>query len=182
MLRRLLILSVLVFLAAGCGKVDRSPVAIEIDGIKITVDEFEEMYRTSYYAKDNLPASRKAFLDNLLVTKLILREAERMDLDKDPVFLKEVEFFWQQSLLKLMLDVKSKEVSLDLRIDDREIRDYYELHKDTDFEGKALADVYGQIQWLLLRSKQRNTVQDWMNALEDRTEIKINYGLLDIEK
>ncbi len=179
---RLVIFSMLLLLFTGCAKkVDNSPVAIKIDSIQITVDEFEKAYRNSYYGKDNLPESRRSFLENLVTTKLILREAERMKLDKDPSFLKDIEFFWQQSLLKLMLDVKAKELSLELRIDDVEIRDYYDLHKETDFKDKALADVYGQVQWILLRTKQQDTVKEWLDSLEKKTDINIDYGLLDAE-
>jgi len=179
---RFVIFSIILLLLTGCAKtIDHSPVAIQIDGIHITVDEFEKAYRNSYYGKDNLPESRRSFLENLITTKLILREAERMRLDKDPSFLKDIEFFWQQSLLKLMLDVKAKELSLDLKIDDAEIRGYYDRHKDTDFKDKVLADVYGQIQWILLRTKQQDTVKDWLDSLKKKTDIHIDYGLLDAE-
>ncbi|MFH1752805.1 MAG: hypothetical protein ABH875_01360, partial [Candidatus Omnitrophota bacterium] len=103
-----------------------------------------------------------------------------MDMHRDPAFLKDVEFFWQQSLLKMMLDVKAKELSLDLSVDDVRIRDYYYLHKNTDFKDNALEEVYGQIQWILLKTKQQDTVQDWLDSLEKKTEIKIDHKLLKI--
>lgn len=183
MLNRLFIIGIILIFCAGCGSAKgRSPVAIRIDEIEVTVDEFEEAYKNSYYAKDDSSASRNDFLGNLVMTKLILREAERLELDKEPSFLKDVEFFWQQSILKRMLEKKTKELALDLKVNENEVNRYYHKHQETDFQGRGLTEVYGQIQWILLKDKQQNVINDWMDSLEKKTKVDINYGLLNIEK
>lgn len=181
MTRKILYVLLALFLFNGCQKLERSsPVAIEIDGIKVTVSEFEEAFKDSLYAKDDSPSSKKEFLDNFVTRKLILKQAEKQNLDKDPKFLKDVELFWQQSLLKLILDEKSRQVSLSLKVDDNEIKDYYETHKDSDFKDKELADVYGAIKWFLLKEKQQAAIEQWINGLKNEIKLKINYKLLGI--
>ena len=49
------------------------------------------------------------FLKNMITQKLILLDAERRGLDRDPQFLKMIENFWQQSLLTFALQEKTKE-------------------------------------------------------------------------
>jgi len=181
-MNRLLAIAACLVLILGCSRAGKSPVAIEIDGITITVDEFEQAYSSSYYAKEGSPSSRKAFLDNLILMKLLLREAERLSLHKDSAFLKNVEFFWQQSLLKSMLEKKSRELSLDIKISDREVSDYYDNRKDTDFKDRSLQEVYSQVKWLLLIDKQNRVVEEWMKGLRERSNISIDKGLLNIEE
>lgn len=136
-MKRILSILLVLFIFSGCGKVNQSsPVAIEIDAIKITVNEFEEAFKNSFYAKEDTSSSRKEFLDNFIARKLILKEAESQGLDKDPMFLQGVELFWEQSLLKTILDRKIKELSLNVKIDEREIRKYYRAHKADYFKDK----------------------------------------------
>ncbi len=84
-------------------------VVAQVGPYTITQNEFEEAYRESAYAKQDTPSSRQAFLDHLIDQKLILLDAQRQGLDKDPRFLGMVESFWQQSLLTVALQQKTKE-------------------------------------------------------------------------
>ncbi len=166
----------------GCGGKDKSPVVIDIGGIEVTADEFESLFKKSFLGREDSPASRKAFLDNLVTTKLILKEAERLRLDRDAQFLEDVEFFWQQSLLKLMLDRKMRELSLNVRIPEWEVSSYYRKRKDTDFQGKELSEVRGQIQWVILNGRESEAIQAWTDSLKEKTDIRIDHESLKISK
>jgi len=180
MIDRRLLITVFLVIIVGCSRADAPKVAIEIDGIKVTADEFEQAYKNSYYAKQDNISSRNAFLDHFIIMKLLLKEAERLNLHKDPAFLKDIEFFWQQALLKAMLERKTRELSLDIRITDGEIAGYFNQRKDTDFLGKKLEDVYAQIKWLLLIEKQNRVIQDWLGESRKKTKIKVNERLLKL--
>jgi len=75
----------------------------------ITQHEFEEAYKNSAYGRDHNLFYRSAFLKNMINQKLILLDAERRGLDRDPQFLKMIESFYQQSLLTTALQEKTKE-------------------------------------------------------------------------
>ncbi len=60
-MNRLVAVAAGLVLILGCSRAEKSPVAIKIDGIAITADEFEQAYSSSYYAKEDSPSSRKAF-------------------------------------------------------------------------------------------------------------------------
>jgi len=81
-----------------------------------------------------------------------------------------------------MLDKKGRELSIDIKISDREISDYYEKRKDTDFRDRGMQDVYSQIKWLLMIDKQNKVLDAWMAGLRERSEIAIDKGLLKIEE
>ena len=54
--------------------------------------------------------TKEQILDDLIQKKLLLLEAGRQGLDKDPAFMKMIERFWEQSLLRSLLKKKSNEI------------------------------------------------------------------------
>ncbi len=105
-----------------------------------------------------------------------------MGLDKDPGFLSDIQLFWEQSLLKRVLARKMKALAIVITVNDREVKDFYEEHKEKEFSGKSLKDVSSQIETLLFRAKQQKAMENWVEALKRKTEIKINYDLLGINE
>ncbi len=65
-----------------------------------------QLYPPSHRAR----LTKEQILDDLIQKKLLLLEAQRQGLDKDPAFMKMIERFWEQSLLRSLLEKKSKEI------------------------------------------------------------------------
>ena len=177
-MRKFLILMLVIFTFWGCGQRDKEKTAIKIGRIDVTAQEFEEAFNSSSVQENS--SARKEFLDTFISRKLILKEAEREGLDKDPEFLRDVQLFWEQSLLKLMLSRKMKELSMDIKVREDEIRDYYSMHKDEEFSGKSLSEVHDKIKWLLFHQKQKQVLQDWIDSLKKKTRIDVDYKALNI--
>jgi len=170
---------ILLFVGLGCAKKERP--AIRIGDIQFAAKEFDKAFNESKSASAGA-AERKEFLDTFISRKLILKEAERLGLDKDPKFLDSIQLFWEQSLLKLILAYKMKELAADIMIDDREIEEYYRSRKEENYANKELSEVYGLIKVLLYRQKQSEAVQAWADSLKEKTKIEIDYKLLGIEE
>ena len=94
---------VLFMVIGGCAKKEQSPIQIVL--IQISSEEFEKDFLSSRFAQGG-DKGRKDFLDNFISRKTMLLEAEKMGLDKDPEFLQDIQMFWEQNLLKLILDKK----------------------------------------------------------------------------
>ena len=178
-MKKLIVLALLVLLILGCiwFKGNKKP-AIKIGKIQINSERFQREFELSGFAKEG---KKKDFLDTFISRKLILLEAEKLGLDKDPEFLRDVQDFWEQSLLKLVLDKKIKELVVDVSIDEEEIRSYYMKNKDKEFADKEFEQAYDQIKWILLRNKQRDAIGNWMDYLKNDAEVVIDYKLLGIE-
>jgi hypothetical protein len=173
-------LIILSLAATACAKKEKEEPAIVIGKIKVTKLEFENAFERFNFDKQADIEARKAFLENYIDRKLILKEAENLGLDKNEEFLQNVQDFWQQSLIKLTLDKKTKELFLSIRVSDKEISDFYKDHKN-DFAAKDLSSVYGEIKLILLKEKQKKAVSDWLDSLRKKTNIKVDYKLLGLE-
>lgn len=174
---RVLCLIALIFLAACEPRVEKSPVAVKINDIEITVDEFNDAYSHAYFTKTEGPMTKEEFLDTLITRRLMLKEAEYYGLDRDEKFLKSIEFFWQQSLLKLVIEKKVKDFSVTTKIEEKTIREYYEKNKDK-YPNKSYEEKRERIKYMLMREKQQELLQEWMDSLKDNAKVKIDKKLL----
>jgi hypothetical protein len=153
--------------------------AIKIGDIGLTAAEFNQAYEASRFRTH--AEDKKSFLDTYISRKLILKQAEELGLDKNPQFLADLQLFWEQSLLKLMMRRKIKEITTNLEVDEQEVINYYKKHR-SQYEDKSIKDVYADIKWLIWQQKQSQAIDNWINSLKNNANIKIDYRKLGIER
>jgi len=95
----------LILLCACSGPAE--PVALKVGNISVTQSEFEAVFKASPQGIHDTPESRRQFLEAYAMRLMVLEEAVNEGMDKDPKFLKAVEAFWQQSLVKSIMDKKT---------------------------------------------------------------------------
>jgi len=171
----------LVLCASGCEpREQKKPVALRVGDISITADEFNEAYERSMFVPGESNLTKKEFLDMFVKRRLLLKEAEKANLHTDERFLKSVEYFWQQSLLKLVIDRQLKEISVKVDVTEKEVRDYYEVNK-ANFGGKTYEEKRERIKFMLLREKQQKALEDWMTGLKNNVKITADNKALGLE-
>jgi peptidyl-prolyl cis-trans isomerase C len=167
----------------GCGsKQKQKNIVARVNNYEITLGEFEEEFENSIYGQQDTSEARQQFLDNLINRKLILQDAQRKGLDKDKEFLKMIERFWEQSLLKLALDKKSKEIAGSTLVSDKEIREVYDRMISEGKTDKSYEQMYHQIKWEITKLKETQLMNKWLEDLREEAKIKINYDLIKKKK
>ena len=185
---KMLLVSIILFIIislciySSCIKKPQSEqIAIQINDYSLTIGEFNELFAESNVSRDT-PDVRKKFLDNLIVRKLILNEAEWEGLDKQKEFLKSIEGFWEQSLLKVMIDKKTLEIYSDIQVTDKEIEDAFQkwVEQNPD-DTKTLNEMRDFIYEQLLRVKQSLAFNLWIQGLKSKARIIIDKKAIGIE-
>lgn len=163
-------------LTLGCSGLDKEKkeILVKINNYEITKQEFEQEFKDSIYSRSDTPESRKEFLNTLINRKLILQDAQNKGLDKDKNFLKMIERFWEQSLLKLALDKKSKEIAGSALVNDKTIEEVYNKMVQEGKTDKSYDQMYQQIKWEITKLKEAQAMNDWIAELHKRADIKIN--------
>ena len=155
--------------------------AIMINDYELTTEEFDMLFAESGI-DENTPKAREAFLENLVTRKLLLQEAQRQGLDKKEDFLHSVEHFWEQSLLKIVIDTKVKQISRGLTVSDREIRDYYNVWVQKNPNNpKTISELREPIKKQLLQKKQTQKLDSWIEGLKNNANVKVDKKALGIE-
>lgn len=174
----LLSLGVLIFIV-GCGRAtEKKMMLAKVNNYEITQEEFEEEFKDSSFGRTDTPESRREFLDNLINRKLILQDAQAKGLDKDKSFLKMIERFWEQSLLKIALDKKGKEIAGSVLVSDKAIEETYNKMVKEGKADRPYSKMYNQIKWELTRIQESQIMDNWISSLRKKADIKINQDLL----
>jgi hypothetical protein len=152
-------LSGLIFLAGvitGCCKspetntcrADR--VVAKINNYELTVDDFRDEARLiapNLRLSADADNAKDGILNELITKKVLLQEAQRQNFDKDRQFMKEIERYWEQALLKFLMKKKidefSKKIDPNIIYDNRQKLMQSELDKwVTDVRSSAKVTVY----------------------------------------
>lgn len=182
-MKKYLLFFLLVVFVAGCSRVSKEKeILAKVNNYEITRQEFEEEFAQSSSGMTDTVESRKEFLENLINRKLILQDAQRQDLDKDKAFLKMIEKFWEQSLLKLCLDKKSKEIAGSNFVNDKAVEEAYQKMFKEGKTDKTYDQMYQQIRWEITKLKESQMMSDWIGDLRKRAQIQVNYDLLKRDK
>ncbi len=111
-----IILSVLlssVFVMAGEPRGDDDKILARINNYTLTTADFKsETQRAlpSGLSAPDLEKAKESLLDDLITKKLLIQEAQKQNFDKEKAFVKEIERYWEQALLKLLYKKRSQEL------------------------------------------------------------------------
>ena len=179
----LVLLSVFLGLNASCAKRDqKEEMAVKIGAYTLTASEFEELFHQQYEAKEDNPENRANFLNNLMTRKLLLEEAQRRGLDTQKDFLRSIENFWEQSLLRLVVDQKVKEIVANITVTEAEMEAYYQKWlKENPQTAKPLQEVRDLIEWRIRKAKEGQAMEEWNNGLLQKARIKVDKTAIGIK-
>jgi parvulin-like peptidyl-prolyl isomerase len=122
-----------VFLFLVCGCANNSPgakekVVAKVNRFELTVEDFKEGVNPlliKKYATYSSLQQKGQILEELIVKEILLQEAQRLDLDKQRSFMKEIEGYWEQALMKSLINRKLQEFSVFLRVSEQDILEQY---------------------------------------------------------
>ena len=180
MKRRLFVLAILLCVViGGCGPTSKSKeIVAKINNYEITKDKFETEFKESIYGQVDTEEARKEFLDNLINRKLILQDAQDKGLDKEQGFLRMIERFWEQALLKIALDKKTKEMFGSVSVSDTQVRQLYDFLLKNGQIDKPYEQAREQLKRDLIKTVESQTMDKWIAQLNKKAQIKINHELL----
>ena len=177
---RLLVLIILLSFAAGCSPCDdnaENKIVAQINKYKMTAGDLKYEFRNIPYdetARIKTENGRKQYLEGLVEKEVFLQEAQRQGIDREKAFMKSIESYWEQALLRILLDRKSKEISGLIHVYDNEIEAYYEdSGEDTPF-----AKVKNEIIGIIKQKKETEAMDAWINELKKSSYVKVDENVV----
>ena len=153
------LISLLIITCQACGMKDGSEygdnkIIAKINKYDLTVADFksETQGMPDGLSDADFEKSKESLLDGIITKKVLLQEAQAQNFDKDRAFIKEIERYWEQALLKSLYNKKSQEISRKIEAD-----------KDASKSGvdKAVMD-----------KRVREELSAWIEGLKARSDIK----------
>ncbi|MBU1196826.1 MAG: SurA N-terminal domain-containing protein [Proteobacteria bacterium] len=152
-----------------------------INGYHLTLDEYEsklvrEMeYDQTYKITDT---ARKEFLDALIRKEILVQEAVRLKLNKRQVFKAAIEKYWEATLVKTLMEEQAEQINKTTYITENEIREKYEQLKLKNASLPPFKQMEKDIALALKEEKKTLLLDEWINALTEKADIRINQTLL----
>lgn len=171
---------IFVFFLSGCsagGGADKKIVA-EVNNYRMTTEDFKYELRNIPFDEIGLLKTedgRKKYIDRLVEKEILLQEAQRQGLDREKDFMKSIENYWEQALLKSLVERKSKEISTAVHVYNNEIEDYYKASG----EKQPLSKVSSDIRRLIREKRETEAMEEWVKELKEKSYIKINEDILE---
>lgn len=160
-----------------CDKGDNRIVA-QANGYKMTIGDLRYELKNVPYDDERLldtEQGKEEYLSRLLEKEILLQEAQRQGLDREKDFMKTIENYWEQALLKLLLEKKSREISGKIHVYENEVRDYYEDSGETLSFSRVRMDIERTIR----RQRETEAMDTWIKELRDKSYVEINKEILD---
>jgi hypothetical protein len=113
-------------------------VVAKVNNYSITAEELEREIAAAWPVLQNYPnipfAELKAkVLDSMIVKQLLIEEAQNLNVDKEPAFMRRIESDWREALLKSVLAKKDVEFFKKVAVTEAGLRGLY-LRETEDLE------------------------------------------------
>jgi len=157
----------------ACDKKDDSKVLVTINDDKVTMKEFnKELDRIPMNMKMMVASQsgKKAYLDRLVIKKLLLAEAQKANIEKDKDFENRLAEIKEQLIIESLL---KKKLTAGANITEDDLQKYYEKNKE-----KFRKDAEINTRHILVKSEeQARQVKEKLQAGEDFTELAKKYSI-----
>ena len=165
---------------------ENSLVIVKVNGKIIDEESFQERIRTLHANKPKIRADGEQsgikiseIVEQMIDDCLMIQEARKLNLDKDPDFTGRIgSYITTQSVIKL----RQEEVLDKVSISDDEIFDYFTKHypmgKETPEE--KFKKLKKRIIKTLKKEEKKELANNFVKALKDRADIRIDMELFDL--
>jgi len=176
---RVIIWIALISFIAGCspGNKTGDKVIAQINKYKMTEEDFKYEFKNAPYDEVDFlktEKGRRQYLDGAIEKEVLLQEAQHLGIDREKDFMKSIESYWEQALLRILLERKSKEISGLIHVYDNEIEEYY---RDSG-EKQPFAKVKNEIMDIIKQKKETEAMNAWIEELKKKSYIKVNEEVL----
>jgi hypothetical protein len=170
-----LALFVLVSFCGGKPGEDKKPIA-KVNDFVILDDHFRRELAASVYLRDSPGLSyedKRKFLDVQIRKELLIKEATKLGLDREEEFRQTIERYWEQTLIRALLQQKSRDLEKDIIVTQEEIENRYREMSQTKGDLPPIEKLVPEILDEIREEKKTEALESWINGLWAEAEIKI---------
>lgn len=124
-------------------------------------------------------------LNTIIDRRLMIQEAMKSGLANSDDFVRTIQTFWEQTLIRELIEAKNHEWEDRLFVTEQEINEYYEHISKEVADLPPLEKIHDQIKHDILEEKKTNVLDEWLTGVRLKADIDINQevikGYLEVE-
>jgi hypothetical protein len=168
----------------GCSRENhnRGKVVASVNKEQISLEDFQR--ELALRSKQNphykvTPEAVSEQLNTVIDRRLMVQEAMKRGLASNEDFIRTIQSFWEQTLIRELIEAKNHEWEGRLFVTEQEIHDYYNgIRKDRN-DMPPLDKLYDQIKIDMLEEKKTNALDEWLTGVREKAAIDIDNELID---
>jgi acyl carrier protein phosphodiesterase len=126
------------------------------------------------------PQTLNRHIDIMIDKGLLIQEAKKQKLDETERFVNTIKAFWEQTLIRDLIEYKSKDLAKTVTVTDEEARNVYDKLQQP---AKSFDEMKQEIEQKLKNQKIQKLFQEWLADVRKKSKIDINDNILkDISK
>jgi len=152
------------------------PVA-RVNDYVIASDDFRQMLARSAASNDIVGlslADKKRILDEEIRKELLIQEAIKLGLDKEPEFRQTIERYWEQTLITSLVKRECASTKWCTIVTEDEIETRYKQMAQPGTELPPLADLRRKLEREISDEKQAKLMEEWTEDLWKKAKIDVN--------
>ncbi len=160
----------------GQGTNKAKPVA-KVNDYVIASDDFRQVLAKAAYFNDIVGISiedKKRILDEEIRKELLIQEAIKLGLDKEPEFRQTIERYWEQTLITSLVKRQSASIQSGIIVTEDEIQNRYKQMAQPGTELPPLADLKEKLAKEIKDEKQAKLLEEWTENLWKKAKIDVN--------
>jgi len=162
-------------------KTEKGKILARINDYNLTLEEFQYQLAAELQMEKDFKLTKEAkkeFLEELIRKELLIQEAKKLNLDRKEKFVRAIEHYWESTLIRDLMELKSKEIAQRAYISQDEIERYYKEMQNSGEELPPLQELKEKITKELEGKKKTGMLKEFINDLREKAKIEINQGLL----
>ena len=178
----LVMIALLGLTACSDQEAPKGEVIAKINDYEMTRDEFYKRLAEEARYYDHMQMDRsiiEAYLEQSIRKELLIQEAVRRKLDREENFMRSIERFWENTLIRNVLEVQSEELKKKVFVSEEEIRSAYKEIKELDPNAAPLEELRERISQSLYDEKLTKAIDDWVDDLRAEADIVVDKTMLD---
>ncbi len=162
-------------------KAEEGKILARVNDYNLTLEEFQHQLAAELEMDKDFKLTQQAkreFLEGLIRKELLIQEAKKLHLDRKEKFVRAIERYWESTLIRNLMELKSKEITQRTLISQEEIGGYYKEMQKSGEELPPLRELEEKITKELKEKKNTRMVKEWINDLREKANIEIKQELL----
>ena len=167
---------------SGCGSgatetAAKKPV-VTVNDLQLNSEDLkQELEQTSWSHAGGTPSEDEPeWVDRVIEREILVQEAQGLGIDHEPEFMRTIERFWKEALIKILLNRKAREITAKLQVYEPEIEAHYKklVEERAGQPVEPLSELREEIRREIFQKKETEAMEQWMAELKTKAHVVID--------
>lgn len=121
--------------------------------------------------------TKRDFIEKLIRKELLIQEAKKLGLDRTREFAETITRYWESTLIRSLMELKSREIKEKTFISEEEIYIRYEEMKESIEDIPPIVELHDDIRQVLSDEKMKLKLMEWIETLRKNATVEIDEEL-----